>query len=399
LALEAGLLERDDEQVIDSTPIHGAAAVQDTYTLCRNALRKLLLAMGENPRQRQRLAKHLGLSEYLEAGKPELDWGDRKERRKHLQKLVAGCRRAVNAAHKASLPDSSDARGALALLEQVLAQDIEINDAGQYEIRQGVAKDRVISTVDPEMRHGRKSASVRFDGYKGNVSVEPKSGLITEVVVTPANAYDGEAVEPLLDGQAAHNGLAPRAVVGDQSVVDPERRRALAARDIEAVGKVGIHRPGGRYAKADFDVDLQEGTVTCPAGHTVTQSRGKTDEKGRVWQLFEFPRRLCQGCPRRGRCTTAQRTGRTVRLHPQEALLQSARQEQRTNAFRERYNQARSTVERIISHLVRHGFRQARYFGEAKTLLQALWSSAAVNLQRVMNLICEQKEQQAQGIA
>jgi hypothetical protein len=301
--------------------------------------------------------------------------------------------------HVASLPDGSDAQGALILLEQLLAQDIDTDDEGQYEIKRGVAKDRVISTVDPEMRHGRKSASRRVDGYKGHVSVDTESELVTEVIVTPANVYDGEAVEPLLDKQAVHHGMVPRAVVGDQSVIDGERRRTLVERNIEAVGKVSTQRPGGRYAKADFDVDLEKGTVTCPAGHTVSESKGRRDQRGGVWQVFEFPRQLCQGCPQRNLCTTAQRTGRTVRLSPQEPLLQVARKEQETETFRERYNHARSTVERIISHLVRHGFREGRYIGVAKTRFQALWSAAAVNLQRLMGLIGGRKGEQVLAIA
>ena len=383
-ALAAGFLKRDAGQVIDSTPIYGAAAVKDTYALLRNAIGKLLLAMGENPTKRRRLAKRLGLSEYLGTSKPDLDWTDPEARKEQLQKIVADAEQLAG-----------EAQGALILLEQILAQDVDTDDEGQYEIKQGVAKDRVISTVDPEMRHGRKSASKRIDGFKGHVSVDSGIEWVTEVVVTAANVYDGEAVEPLLDNQAIHNAMAPRAVVGDQSVIDAERRRALVEREIEAVGKVGIHRPGGRYAKADFDVDLEKGTVTCPAGHMVSQSRGKRDKKGRVWQVFEFPRQQCQSCSLRDRCTTAQRTGRTVRLHPEEALLQAAREEQQKSDFRKRFTQARSTVERVISRLVRHGFRQARYIGIAKTLFQALWSAASVNLQRLMSLMSDPKEQKA----
>lgn len=399
LALAAGFLTRDGEQAIDSTAIYGAAAAQDTYTLLRNALRKLLRAMGENPRKRRGLAQQLGLSEYLTGGKPDLDWSDAEARKAHLQKIVADAGRLVDVARAAPMPAQSDAQGALLLLDQILAQDIDTDDEGQYEIRQGVSKDRVISTVDPEARHGRKSASKRWDGYKGHVSVDIESQLVTEVTVTGANVYDGEAVEPLLDQQAAHNDLKPRAVVGDHAVIDPERRRLLAERDIEAVGKVAVQRPGGRYAKADFDVDLEKGTVTCPAGHMASESRGKKGTHGRVWQMFDFSRARCHSCSLRDECTTAKRTGRTVRLHPQEALLQAALEEQETEAFRERYNQGRSTVERTQSHVTRHGFRQGRYFGQAKTLFQALWSTAAVNLHKIMGLVDSQKEAQRLAMA
>ena len=387
LAIAAGLLRRDAEQVIDSTPIHGAAALQDTYTLLRNGLRKLLLAMGESDPERRRLAKRLQLSGYLVKGKPELDWGDPEARKAHLQELVADAERLLAEAHGAALPEGSEAQGARILLEQLLGQDVTRQSDGQHAIRQGVAAERVISTVDPEMRHGRKSFSTRFDGYKGHIAADPESELVTEVTVTPANAYDGEVVEEILEAGKRHHALQPGAVVGDQSVIDAERRHLLAQREIEALGKVTPRRPGGRYAKADFAVDVEAGTVTCPAGHTETQSRERTAAQRRGWRVFTFAQEVCACCPRRAQCTTATRMGRTVSLHPHEALLQAAMVSQQSPGFRERYHRARSMVERVISHLARHGFRHGRYFGRAKTLFQALWAAAAVNLHRLMGLI------------
>jgi transposase len=356
LAIAAGFLRPDGEHVIDSTPMHGAAALQDTYTLVRNGLRKLLLAMGADDPARRRLAKRLKLSQYLPNRKPELDWGDPVARQAHLQELVAAAERLLREARAARLPEGSEAQGAQALLEQILAQDIT-DDDGQPTIRRGVATDRVISTVDPEMRHGRKSASTRFDGYKGHIAADPESELITEVTVTPANTYDGEAV-----------------------------------------GKVPTHRPEGRYAKADFAVDVAAGSVTCPAGHTVRESRAKVDGAGATWRVFTFPREVCAGCPRRAPCTTATRTGRTISLHPDEAVLQEALARQQSPGFRKRYHRARATVERIISHLTRHGLRQGRYVGRAKALFQALWVAAAVNLQWLMGLICARDGAKALGM-
>ena len=73
----------------------------------------------------------------------------------------------------------------------VAGQDVEIGDDGVFRIAHNVARDRVISTVDPEARHGHKSRNRRFDGYKAHVSVDPDSELIDDVVVTPANTHDG----------------------------------------------------------------------------------------------------------------------------------------------------------------------------------------------------------------
>ena len=395
LALQAGLLSRDAAQVIDSTPMHGAAAVEDTYTLLRHGLRKLLLAMGESDPQRQRLAKRLKLSRYLTNRKPELDWADPTARRAHLQELVTDAQRLLAEAHRAAPSEDSEAHGALALLEQLLAQDVVQDDDGQHVLRQGVAKDRVISTVDPEMRHGRKSASTRFDGYKGHVAVEPESELITEVTVTPGNCYDGEAVETLVDDQARHHALQPRAIVGDQAVIDGARRQALRERGIEAVGKVPEPAARGYYSKSAFTIDLEQSTVRCPAGHTTTTYQERTDGRGQMARVFCFDGDACQCCPQRAACTQAKQTGRTILVGPHEHLLQEAREQQKAQGFWERYHRARSTVERVIAHLARHGFRHGRYLGRAKMLFQALWSAAAVNLQRLMALLSRQEAAQA----
>jgi len=396
LAIETGLLVKDAEQVSDSTPIHGAAALQDTYTLIRSGVHKLLLAIGEGDRARRRLAKRLKLEKYLSKRKPELDWADSEARKAHLQELVADAKRLLAEAEATSPPEDSEGQAACALLHQLLGQDIEEvveltepGDDGHYQIKEGVAKDRIISTVDRQMRHGRKSSSTRFDGYKGHVAVEPTTGLITNVEVRPGNEYDGEAAEGLVSEQAERYALTPKAIIGDHAFTDAERRHTFTQQGIEVVGPVGGHKRSGRFPKSAFQIDLDGGIVSCPAGRTTNKYTSYLDDRGRQWRTFFFPCKVCQACPLRARCTTAKRTGRSIRIHPYEPLLQAARAYQETDEFQERYRGARSTVERTIAHLVRHGFRLARYFGQAKVKLQALWVAAAVNLQRLMALMAQ----------
>jgi len=403
LAIETGLLAKDAEQVLDSTSVHGAAALQDTYTLIRNGVHKLLLAMGEGDRVRRRLAKRLKLEKYLANKKPKLDWADSDARKAHLQELVADAGRLLAEVRDTPLPEESEGQAAYALLHQLLCQDIEeVPDTaetgrdGQYQIKEGVAKDRIISTVDPEMRHGRKSSSTRFDGYKGHVAVEPTTGLITNVEVRPGNEYDGEAAEELVSEQAERYALTPKAIIGDHAFTDADRRHAFTQQGIEVVGRVGSPSRSGRFPKSAFQIDLAGGTVTCPAGRTTSKYTRHLDDRAREWRTFFFPLEACLTCPLRATCTTARvamsttkRTGRSIRIHPYEALLQAARAYQETDEFKERYRSARSTVERTIAHLVRHGFRLARYFGQAGVKLQALWVAAAVNLQRLMALMAE----------
>ena len=184
-AVEAGLLPKRAVQAMDSSPMLGGAAVQDTYKLLRTALHKLVKG------HKKELPAELmpRLKRYLQTGKPEIDWADREARRQELQELVKDAELALRELTVET--DKPAASAARALLEQVAHQDVEPDGKGGVKIREGVAKDRVISTVDPEMRHGHKSSAGRWDGYKKHVSVESQSELITAVEVSAANVNDG----------------------------------------------------------------------------------------------------------------------------------------------------------------------------------------------------------------
>ena len=208
--VEAELLPKRAVQVMDSSPMLGAAAVQDTYKLLRMALHKVVKAHAK------RLPEVLRprLKRYLKTGKPEIDWEDRAARKRELNQLVRDAELALS-----ELPAENAgpaAEGARELLRRVAKQDVEEDGEGGVRIRQGVAKDRVVSTVDADMRHGHKSSAGRWDGYKKHLTVEPETELITAVEVSAANANDAEQALPLLEQQVGA-GLAPAEVVADHA--------------------------------------------------------------------------------------------------------------------------------------------------------------------------------------
>ena len=103
---------------------------------------------------------------------------------------------------------------------------------------------------------------------------------------------------------------------------------------------------------------------------------------GRTHRLkgFRFDGAVCGVCPLRSQCVAAAPgTGRTMQLHPQEALLQQARALQQSEAFAE-YRQRRVVVEHRLARLVQLGIRQSRYFGRAKTRFQLYLAATAANL-------------------
>ncbi len=373
-AVRAGVLKGKLTAIIDSSPVHGAGAVCDTYDLVRGFLAKLAAGAGDRLSAAAIAAAtpHIGT-------KPDIDWQDRAGRRAYLAELVAAVQ-AVSAEARA-LEDPALGE-ALALLDQVVAQDVEEGEDGSPQIRQGVAPDRVISVADPEMRHGRKSASRRFDGHKLDVMSDEDTELVLGVAVRAGNASDADGTLPLLKEVQDLDGVDVERLLGDMAYSDPELREATEEIAVELVAKVPPLTNAGRFPKTDFRIDTAAGTVTCPAGVTTTDAKREKDHKGRVGRRFSFAAEACAVCPLRERCVKGERAGRSIFVSPHEdriAAARAAQDEPVTKALLRR----RSKVERKIDHLQDLGMRQARYRGRRKTTLQALLAATVANFKRL----------------
>lgn len=392
VARSAGLL-RGRVRVLDSTPLLDAVATQDTVTQLRAAIRGLLRALD---RERAgelavRVRAALGRDDdYATVGKPACDWDDRAAREALVDALVLDALAALAVIDGAQL--SVGGIEAAELLALVAGQDVEPDADGRFRIVRKVARDRVLSTVDTQARHGHKSRARTFDGYKTHLSLDPDSELIAEVVVTPANTPDRDAIDELLAGEVGKQSKdtaddtgqdagadSTLTVMGDSAYADGPTLERLGAAGHTVMAKVPPARNAtGGFAKDRFDVDLLAGTVTCPAGNTVAIVPVKASG-GRA--AFG---KLCVRCPLQVQCTKA-RVGRVVMVHPQEQALQTARAAQQTPQWQAAYRAVRPGVERKISHFVRRpwGGRQARCRGQQRILTDVLTRGAALNLARL----------------
>jgi hypothetical protein len=249
-------------------------------------------------------------------------------------------------------------------------------------IRQKVAADRVISVYDPEMRHGRKSASNRFDGHKLATTVDTGSGLFLSLDILPGNAGDNEgALELTLQAQD-NSGVPVTEVVGDCAFGDGGTRKSFKETGIDLRAKCPATPAGDPFHKNHFAFDLTNRIATCPAGHMTTELNHIKHRRG-VTEQFLFRAEVCSKCPHAEQCLRAvdrrRGRGRSVVLHPQEELLQEARLHQTTPAFREDVK-ARQVVEHRLGRLVQLDVRQARYAGRRKTRFQALMIAMVANL-------------------
>ncbi len=423
VATRAGLVGR--KRVLDSTPVYDAVATMDTVTLVRSAIRGLLKVADSKlaAELRSQLARD---DDYAAAGKPVCDYDDRQAREALVDALAQDATALLQVLDGRELDPGVDQAGKL--LATVVGQDLDQVD-GVFQIAWRVATDRVISTVDPQARHGHKTSARGFDGYKGHVAIDPDSELVTATTVTAGNVGDGAAAEDLI-GDLVNDPVAdPAATTHDQP--EPEKHEpgpgddpdnldhevaadaaadnhddATGAADVandracvygdNAYGtgplqdwfeQAGIESKcktpqpvaaGGLFSKNQFAIDLDADQVTCPAGHTAPIRR---NQKGAGAASFGS---ACTDCPLQAQCTTAA-AGRTIGIGIYERQLAAARTRQQDPGWMADYRATRPKVERKIGHLMRrrHGGRRARVRGQTKIAADFTLLAAATNIARL----------------
>lgn len=369
---------------LDTTHILGRGAVKDSYNLLADGIVQVLQVLAKlGPFELLDVAEELGCTRYVSGpslkGQADVDWTDARARQRFLAEIVTDADQlleVVRGTRAGLVENSAEDKELVAVAEvlaRILAQDIERDENGP-RLKHGVAPDRLISVHDPEMRHGRKSSSHRFNGHKAQVAVDTDSQLITAVEVLPGNAPDAERALEVVAASEAAIGCEVQEVIGDCAYGSGETRAEFAASGRTLVAKVPEIQNQGYFAKTDFQIDLEAGTCTCPNQQKTRDFRPATGGGG----TFVFATETCAACPLRAQCARGQR-GRTVQVHPQEALLRQARELQSSPAFDEA-RRRRQVVEHRIARLVQLGIRQARYFGRTKTLFQLCLAAAVANL-------------------
>ena len=188
-----------------------------------------------------------------------------------------------------------------------------------------------------------------------------------------------------MEQSEANTGVAVEESLGDAAYGDGDTRQAFADAGRTLIARVPGRPNRKHFPKDDFRIDLNEVTCTCPAGQVTRKllpAGKRTGSTGRTHRLqaFRFDAAVCGVCPLGPQCVAAASgKGRTVQLHPQEALLQQARALQQSEAFAG-YRQRRVVVEHRLARLVQLGIRQARYFGRAKTRFQLYLVATVANL-------------------
>jgi Transposase domain (DUF772)/Transposase DDE domain len=380
---ETAIVAGRRRRVVDSTILADAVATQDTVTQLVAAIRRVAR---EVPGAAAQIAQVCSGHDYTKPGKPQIDWDDPQARDGLVSALVNDANALVEALDDAELDEQQQA--AVALLALVAGQDVEPaagsdGTDGRWRIARKVAADRVISTVDPQARHTRKSPENRRDGYRAHVAAEPETGIITDEELTKAagaeNA-DAAVAERFLAAETTHadNHGSTREWYGDSAYGTGDLRDAIAK-----VGHLAVLKPKplqaaveGGFTVDDFTVDRAAGTVGCPGGHTRPISTTGVATFGA----------LCRACPLRSRCTTC-KTGRKIVLHDHDDLLRRARRDWAADPqLQDDYRRYRPNVERVISQIASRGGRRLRprYVGVAANNAWLKRRTAALNLRNLI---------------
>ncbi len=371
---------------IDSAPLEGFGRVEDTFNLLGHAARKVVHCASQLLGwKEQRVCAEAGIPLLLEPSIKaalDIDWSDDQQKNEAIKLLTEQLESLqswleMRLAEELKKPPLMEH---VATLEQIRNQDLEPDPKGGGErIREGVAHERRVSIEDPEMRHGRKNKNKLINGYKQHVAADLDRKLILAAAVTPANRPEGEAA-PALKRDIDRQGLVISGAYIDRAYVTSAIVKEILADGGQVFCKPWMFKNGDLFAKADFEINIRDRTITCPSGlQTMRFELGMT---------VRFDANTCDNCPVRSLCTmTKPGTGRSVTIAADEPLQQRMRKLLKTSAGRERFRR-RSRVEHRLAQVTRRQGRRARYRGIRKNLF-ALRRAATVHNLQVLQLRLE----------
>jgi hypothetical protein len=348
---------------LDSSPLWGAGRVEDTYNLVGHALKKVMRVVADQQgRELVEVAQEAGAELVCESSLKaalDRDWDQQIEKDEALT-LVLNVLRAVETwVQTLQQEDALLAQSSLSIAQQVKEQDVQVDEKGKESLIKGVAKDRRISVEDGQMRHGRKSRSVLVDGYKRHVLHDLDTGLIRAVGITPANVPEASVTEAISD-DLSQQEVSLKELHIDRAYLSSHLVRERSD-DLEVYCKAWPVRKSNHFSKQTFTLDWKRQIIRCPAEQEMPFVPGG---------VVHFPLNE--------QCTTSAR-GRSVSIHPDEALLIELRERQQTAQGRTKLRE-RVAVEHTLAHVGRWQGRRARYRGVRKNLFDLRRCAVVHNL-------------------
>jgi IS5 family transposase len=358
-------------QYVDATHVISNIAIPGAIGLIRQGIRALMAEIEKvDPRLYEEMGgkKAADKKEKVHTLKPE-------EKKKKLVEVVEEARTLRG---KAEELESPSIKQKIEQLNQILNENTEEKN-GEIQKKEDHVKNKLVSLVDKDARHGAKSDKKTFTGYKANV-MKSEDGFVTNIETTPGNTYDGDVLLPLVDEMTA-NGSKPEKVVGDTHYGSAENRFQMLQRGITLVAPLKEEsNPTGLFSQEKFNLDKTG--ISCPAGNRTMISNFSEKEGTKT---FYFKKEICGQCVLKNKCTKQER--RTVTIGKHHELIVESKEYNKTQNFKDDMKE-RSHIEPKHSEMkLLHGLVRARYWGLPKVNIQSIITSIAVNVKRLANVI------------
>lgn len=392
LCVDADVVTKPAVWAMDSTPMWAYGAMLDTTRLLGDGLRMLCRRWAKLTQTSiDALAVEWDLPLLLAKSTKaayRVNWRDSQERANAMNRVANDTLRIVE--HVLGALESVRAnkrkcvRRLCRQLLKVVRDDMQTDEQGRLVVARRTAQGRLVSMTDPQARHGRKSRSKTYKGFKIHVLGDVVSGLLLSLTVTPGGTHDGAPAHRLIRRAKDLCGDIER-VLADTAYGGARLRHVVAGSEgVELLAPPPPISSGpGRIGRSDMDIDLPAGTATCPAGLTVPLSWAFSKPDATHVRWAKWDKNDCRTCPLAPRCLSASRLrkgyGRLIKLHAYEEELVAAREAWQRPEVREAYR-VRSQCERLVNQLTRHGGRKARSWGLAAANIQAHLIAMRCNL-------------------
>ncbi|BCL78918.1 IS1182 family transposase [Ktedonobacteria bacterium brp13] len=289
---------------LDSSPLWGAGRVEDTCNLIGHALRKIMRVVADQQgRELAELGQEAGAEivcgTSLKAAL-DRDWDQRGQQEEALNLVLKVLQTVETWVQTLQQDEVELAEPSLEIARQVKEQDVQVDEHGEASLVKGVAKDRRVSVEDAEMRHGRKSRSVRINGYKRHVLHDLDTGLVRAVGIIPANVPEA-TVTRAIGADLEQQGAYLKELHIDRAYLSSHFVHERGD-DLQIYCKAWPVREGKRFSKQAFTLDWERQVIRCPAKQEMPFQPGG---------IVHFPQETCAQCPLKAQCTTSTK-GRSV---------------------------------------------------------------------------------------
>jgi IS5 family transposase len=358
-------------QSVDATHVIANIAIPGTIGLIRQGIKAIMEEIENvDPKLYEELGgkKTADKKERLHTLKPE-------EKKKKLVEVVEEARAIRGKAEKL---ESASVKQKIEQLNQILNENTEEKN-GKIQKKKEHVENKLVSLVDKDARHGAKSDSKPFTGYKANI-MKSDDGFVTNIIGTGGNTYDGNILVPLVD-EKTENSSKPPKIAGDTHYGSADNRYQMSLRGITIVAPIKEDfNPTGLLSQEKFVLDKTG--VTCPAGNR-TMISNYNEKEGTT--IFYFKKEICKQCSLKDQCTKQE--GRTITIGKHHELVMEAKEYNKTQDFKDDMKQ-RAHIEPKNAEMKRfHGMARARYWGLPKVNVQFIITAIVVNVKRLANVI------------